>query len=127
MQFIFWLLVVVCGIPHLRALVQDTQTREDLVPYYFTSYIIFFVLATAIWFLNWFADIAPLSTKYAKSDVRINIKSVLQAQRNKVVQNFRNHVLNSRPAIHPDYFLLGLIRSHGWAIANHYNTKTYGI
>lgn len=63
------MLLVICGIPHLRTLIQATQAREHLVPYYFTSYIIFFVLSTALWILNWFADAAPLSTKYAKSDV----------------------------------------------------------
>lgn len=74
-QFIFWLVLVICGIPHLRTLIQATPKREDLVPYYFTSYIIFFVISTAIWFLNWFADSAPLSNKYAKSDVSSALKT----------------------------------------------------
>ncbi|KAG4066137.1 hypothetical protein HA402_010339 [Bradysia odoriphaga] len=64
-QFIFWLLLVLCGIPHLRTLIQAIQIRDDLVPYYFISYIIFFVISTIIWLLNWFAE--PASTKYAKS------------------------------------------------------------
>lgn len=68
-QFIFWFLLVVCGIPHLRTLIQSIQTRDDLVPYYSISYIIFFVISTIIWLLNWFADAAPSTTKYAKSDV----------------------------------------------------------
>lgn len=74
-QFLFWLLLVICGTPQLRTQILDRQEREAYSmldkndEYHFTSYLIFFVMSAIMWFLNWFADSAPQYTKYATSDV----------------------------------------------------------
>lgn len=106
-QFIFWMLLVICGIPHLRTLIESIQTRDDLVPYHFTSYITFFVLSTAIWLLNWFADAAPSSTKYVESDVSECMKRKVSTI--TIMKHSRNHAQNYRPAIHRVYSSHGSI------------------
>lgn len=77
LQFLFWFFLWIFGIPQLRSQIReriyrhDTGTLNRFDEYYFTSYIIFFALSVAIWFVNCFADKEPLQTKYPKSEVNL--------------------------------------------------------
>lgn len=74
LQFLFWAFLLICGIPMLRTKIrsrherQANQVEDHFAEYYFTSYLIFYIFSLAIWFLNCYADRAPLKTKYPKSD-----------------------------------------------------------
>lgn len=75
LQFLFWIFLWIAGIPQLRTQIRwrrersESETVDHLAEYNFTSYIIFFSLSVAIWFVNCFADREPLQTKYPKSEV----------------------------------------------------------
>lgn len=77
LQFLFWFFLCIFGIPQLRYQIRERIFRQDtgglnrFDEYNFTSYIIFFGLSVAIWFVNCFADKEPLQTKYPKSEVSI--------------------------------------------------------
>lgn len=76
LQFLFWFFLLICGLPQLRTEIRDRHDRqahaiEDAYEeYYFTSYLIYYIVSLAIFILNCYADRAPLQTKYPKSDVR---------------------------------------------------------
>lgn len=79
LQFLFWLILLICGIPQLRTQIRNyrneqTRTIDDKYDeYYFTSFIIFYTVSFVIWFLNCFADRSPLHTKYPQTDVMKNV------------------------------------------------------
>lgn len=74
LQFLFWLFLLICGIPQLRYQVHERHTRQaheldsSFDEYFFASYLIYFIFNLAIWFLNCYADREPHQTKYPKSD-----------------------------------------------------------
>lgn len=73
LQFLFWLLLLICCIPQLRSQIQGRHNRiahdidSPLEEFYFASYLIFYIFTLAIWMLNCYADREPLQTKYPKS------------------------------------------------------------
>lgn len=73
LQFLFWTLLLICGIPQLRTQIRDRHKRQEkdiddsYEEYFFTSYLIFFIFSLAVWILNCYADKEPLQTKYPKS------------------------------------------------------------
>ncbi|KAF2879992.1 hypothetical protein ILUMI_26180, partial [Ignelater luminosus] len=67
-QFIFWLLVVLCAIPQFRTEILEAQKEKPEPYYFFISYMIYFPLAVIMLFLNCFADKAPKVSGYPKSD-----------------------------------------------------------
>lgn len=73
LQFLFWSILLICGIPQLRSQIQrrkDYRLRDvddSLREYYFWSYLIFYIVSLALWILNCYADSAPEQTKYPKS------------------------------------------------------------
>lgn len=81
LQFSFWFLLLVCGIPQLRTqirwrlgqyLLSDSAKNGE---YDFISYIVFYELSFAVWLLNCFADKAPLAKRYQKLDVSVSNSS----------------------------------------------------
>lgn len=73
LQFLFWTILLVCGIPQLRTQIDGRKLRnihgqdDSHAEYTFWSYLIFFIVSLAIWILNCYADRAPEQTKYPKS------------------------------------------------------------
>lgn len=73
LQFLFWLSVLILGLPQLRHQIQERHLRQSkgidssFEEYYFASYLIFYIVTSAIWILNCYADREPLQTKYSKS------------------------------------------------------------
>lgn len=73
LQFLFWSILLILGIPQLRTQFRyrHQYEKEDidtsLGQYHFWSYLIFFVVSLIIWFLNCYADREPEQTKYPKS------------------------------------------------------------
>lgn len=73
-QFLFWTILLICGIPQLRTqirgrkLVESHTQNDSYVEYYFWSYLIFYIISLAIWFLNCFADHEPKQMKHPKSE-----------------------------------------------------------
>ncbi|XP_055295156.1 multidrug resistance-associated protein 1-like [Sitodiplosis mosellana] len=72
LQFLFWFLLLIFGIPELRA---QTRGRHILVVhhnaaerYSITSYLICYVFSLAIFIFNCCGDDEPRQTKYPKSD-----------------------------------------------------------
>lgn len=74
LQFLFWLLVLLCGLPQLRYQIRQRHNRKSLEisnhfeEYNFTSYLIFYIFSLAVFILNCYADREPLETKYPKSE-----------------------------------------------------------
>lgn len=76
LQFLFWFILLICGLPQLRSQIRGRHKRQSepgdvhhYAEYYFTSYLIFYIISIAIWILNCYADKEPLQTKYPKSEV----------------------------------------------------------
>lgn len=73
LQFLFWLLFLICGIPQLRYQINKRNERlsedtdDSFNDYGFWSYFVFYIILLAIWILNCFADREPEQTKYPKS------------------------------------------------------------
>lgn len=72
LQFLFWFLLLICGIPQLRTQKRDRNERlageidDTNSEYFFASYLIFYILSLAIFILNCYADGEPRQTKYSK-------------------------------------------------------------
>lgn len=64
--FIFWLLLILAGLPQLRSeIVLHKKAEEDEnVRYVFISYLIYYPLIVLMFILNCFADMAPKVTPY---------------------------------------------------------------
>ncbi len=74
LQFLFWLLLLICGLPQLRTQTRERNSRlasgtidDAYSEYFFTSYTIFYILSLAIFVLNCYADREPRQTKYPKT------------------------------------------------------------
>lgn len=73
LQFLFWAIFLICGIPHVRYQLRYRKYRQvndiddSVAEYALWSYLIFYVITLAIWILNCFADREPEQTKYPKS------------------------------------------------------------
>lgn len=68
-QFLFWTILLICGIPQIR-----TQTRgqshsqsNSYMQYHLWSYLSFYVVCAVLWLLNCYADREPMEMKYQKS------------------------------------------------------------
>lgn len=72
LQFLFWFLLLLCGIPQLitqtRGRHFKTISEINERQYAVTSYLIFYVFSLAIFLFHCFADHEPLETKYPKLD-----------------------------------------------------------
>lgn len=74
LQFLFWMFLLICGIPQLRHQIQERHIRQakdidrSYEEYIFASYLIFYIINLAIWMLNCYADREPNQTKYPKSN-----------------------------------------------------------
>lgn len=75
LQFLFWFLLIICGIPQLRTQTRSHHFRENSDgieienhQYWITSYLIFYVFSLAIFLFNCCADHEPNETKYPKPD-----------------------------------------------------------
>lgn len=71
LQFIFWFLLLICGIPQLHG-----QLRRQTFDYKFISYILFHCLSSAIWGLNCCVDNEPVTLKYLKPIVSVRDASI---------------------------------------------------
>lgn len=73
LQFLFWTLLLICGIPQLRTQIRGRKLRQlqdqddSHADYTFWSYLIFYIISLALWILNCYADREPDQTKYPKS------------------------------------------------------------
>lgn len=152
LQFSFWFILLVCGIPQLRTQIRWRLGRyplSDFAKYHeynFISYIVFYALSIVVLILNCFADKAPLDKRYHKSDVSVSSSfcrplfsswmqvrlSILkyQLRRNfwitiREVNNIihLNLVLRTHRASHQGYFAHGLILWYGRAIKHHWKIK----
>lgn len=70
-QFFFWLLLVICGIPQLRTQYREWQknVNDNHVAYAFVSYTMYFVMSTVILILNCFADKEPEYVRCPRAEV----------------------------------------------------------
>lgn len=67
-QFLFWTILLICGIPQIRTKIRGHNQTNSYVQYYLWSYLIFYINCIAIWFLNCYADREPIQRKYKKSE-----------------------------------------------------------
>lgn len=71
-QFLFWFLLLICGIPQIITQTRghDFKSASEINnhQYSLTSYLIFYVFSLLIFLLNCCADPAPLETKFPKTD-----------------------------------------------------------
>ncbi|XP_075974237.1 multidrug resistance-associated protein 1-like [Anticarsia gemmatalis] len=63
--FMFWLLLILAGLPQLRTEMMNYNTVDDVnVRYNFASYIVYYSLIILMFILNCFADLPPRDTPY---------------------------------------------------------------
>ncbi|KAI7815048.1 ABC subfamily C member [Rhyzopertha dominica] len=67
LQFLFWLLLVICGIPQFRTELRKGQDETPRPYYPYVSYLIYYPIVIAIFLLNCFADEAPRRTIFPKT------------------------------------------------------------
>lgn len=71
LQFLFWFLLLICGIPQLRTHNRNERQAGEIddanSAYFVASYLIFYTLSLAIFILNCYADGEPRQTKYPKT------------------------------------------------------------
>ncbi|XP_063893502.1 multidrug resistance-associated protein 1 [Helicoverpa armigera] len=69
--FIFWLLLILAGLPQLRSEIVQYKAKDDAyVRYNFASYIVYYMLIVIMFLLNCFADLPPLDTPYTYEKVQ---------------------------------------------------------
>lgn len=70
-QFFFWTMLLICGIPMLRSQIHQRKLRQHVpnsyAEYDFWSYFIFYIVSLGVWFLNCYADRDPMQTKFQES------------------------------------------------------------
>lgn len=63
--FIFWLLLILAGLPQLRTEITNYKTSSDSnTQFTFGSYVIYYLLLFTMFILNCFADFPPKDTPY---------------------------------------------------------------
>lgn len=74
LQFLFWTILLICGIPQIRTQIrgqkalQNINQSDSYVEYHLWSYLTFYIICIAIWFLNCYADREPSQMKYKKTE-----------------------------------------------------------
>ncbi|CAH2014232.1 unnamed protein product [Acanthoscelides obtectus] len=64
LQFLFWLLLLICAIPQLRTEIREAQETADKRSYNLISYTLYFTLVGCITLLSALADEPPRETKH---------------------------------------------------------------
>lgn len=133
-QSIFWFILVVCGIPQLRTQIESHLKRsafsevDKYAEYDFTSYIVFYGLSFAIWFLNCFDDKMPFRTIFPKSNVSAaTLHSTFRVFFRFLHCFHRDRVPKNRRVFFLDYFSLGSIRSFGKVTKRRCRIKIFSI
>ncbi|KAL4706573.1 hypothetical protein ACJJTC_015771, partial [Scirpophaga incertulas] len=64
--FFFWLLLILAGLPQLRAeiIAHNDRQEDENVQYNFISYMLYYTLIVLMFILNCFADLPPKDTPY---------------------------------------------------------------
>lgn len=71
LQFIFWLLCVLCGAPQIRTEIREAQENYPSPLFPYISYLIYYFLSVIMLFLNCWADKKPKISLYTKMQVSI--------------------------------------------------------
>lgn len=69
LQFVFWLLCAICGIPQIRTEIRQAQEEEPSPFFPYISYLIYYPLVVIMLFLNCWADRPPRVSFYSKKQV----------------------------------------------------------
>ncbi|XP_017881737.1 multidrug resistance-associated protein 1 isoform X2 [Ceratina calcarata] len=65
--FLFWFLLVVCGVVQYRSLLRLYINKGEVTSmYYFVSYMIYYPIVVLLFFLNFFVDAEPKYSEYPK-------------------------------------------------------------
>lgn len=70
--FLFWLLLILAGLPQLRSeIVHYSSNTDAYARYSFGSYILYYTLTVIMFVLNCFADLPPRDTPYDYKEVKL--------------------------------------------------------
>lgn len=84
--WLFWFLLLLCGIVQFRSEIREYHNQDGPATYSFISYCIYFGIIIAIFLFNCFADHTPRVSKHHEEKVRNMFKLMTYQKRSAVVE-----------------------------------------